>query len=310
VQRVGRPRQGSESQRASPNGLIRRGRGPWIWLALSVGLVACVATWSPPARYYQRTAEVESAGDPVGAEECVACHDEVQGHAPAPEYHADCETCHGPGELHWESEMPEDIRYPSNDDCAACHETGRRTLMGWRSSQHARNNVLCSDCHNPHNREPLNVRRAKKVQGAVLRHASGNTQLCASCHPDVVATLSLPSHHPVSEGMMECTDCHQPHRDDRKRLGARTARCTSCHQDHAGPWIFEHTPVSEDCSYCHTAHGSSAEFLLEASQPGACITCHTVAESGAVHDPYAFVTRCTDCHGAVHGSFADPHLRR
>jgi hypothetical protein len=29
-----------------------------------------------------------------------------------------------------------------------------------------------------------------------------------------------------------------------------------------------------------------------------------------VHDPQAFVTRCTDCHHAVHGSFADPHLRR
>ena len=24
----------------------------------------------------------------------------------------------------------------------------------------------------------------------------------------------------------------------------------------------------------------------------------------------AFYTRCTDCHGAIHGSYQDPHLRR
>jgi DmsE family decaheme c-type cytochrome len=282
----------------------------WCGLALSAGLVACVTTWAPPARYYQRTADVEDAGGTVGTKECLACHQQVQGQAAAPEYHEDCEACHGPGELHWESKEPSDIRYPTNEECGACHETGSRTLMAWSTSQHERNGVLCSDCHNPHNREPNNIRSARSSEQATLRHARGATQICASCHPGVASELNLPSHHPVAEGMMACSDCHQPHRDRRKTLGARTAMCTSCHEDHAGPWIFEHAPVAEDCSYCHTPHGSSAEALLDTNQPGACITCHTIAESGAVHDPYAFVTRCTDCHGAVHRSFADPHLRQ
>ncbi len=291
--------------------LLRRGRRSWCGLALSAGLLACVTTWAPPARYFQRTADVENAGEPVGTKECLVCHKKgVQGHAAAPEHHEDCEACHGPGELHWESSEPGDIRYPTNEECAACHETGRRTLMAWSTSQHARNGVLCTDCHNPHNREPHNIRTARKSQESTLRHAGGTTQMCSSCHPEVAAALHLPSHHPVAEGMTGCTDCHQPHRDRRKTLGARTAMCTSCHEDHAGPWIFEHAPVAEDCSYCHTPHGSSAESLLETNQPGACLTCHTIAESGAVHDPWAFVTRCTDCHGAIHGSFSDPHLRQ
>lgn len=309
MRRIDRAHEGGKSGRSLSGPPPRLGHSVWSVLALSAGLVACVTHWAPPARYYHRTAAVENAGELVGTEECGVCHDDVQGQAPAPEYHEDCEACHGPGELHSESEMPGDIRHPSNDDCANCHETGRRTLMAWSTSQHARSGVICSDCHNPHNREPLNIRKANKVQNAILRHTSGTTQMCASCHPDVAASMNLPSHHPMREGMLGCTDCHQPHRDSRKTLGARTAMCTGCHQDHAGPWIFEHAPVAEDCSYCHTPHGSSAEALLETNQPGACVVCHTVAESGAVHDPYAFVTRCTDCHNAVHGSFADPHLR-
>ena len=76
------------------------------------------------------------------------------------------------------------------------------------------------------------------------------------------------------------------------------------------PWIYEHPPVNEDCSYCHAAHGASADFLLETSQPATCISCHTLPIAGAVHQPFAFTTACTDCHNAVHGSYTDPHLRR
>ena len=290
----------------------RRGRRRswWVTGLLACLVAACVTTWAPPPRHYQRTAAVENAGEPVGADECVACHDTVQDLAPTTTHHDDCEACHGAGELHWETEEPTAIRFPSNEDCAACHESGRKTLLSWTTSEHERTGVLCSDCHNPHNREPKNVRRATKIQDTILRHASSTTQMCSTCHPAVAASMNLPSHHPMREGMLGCTDCHEPHEGRSRTLGARTAMCTGCHQDHAGPWIYEHPPVAEDCSYCHAPHGSSADGLLESSQPGSCISCHTVAESGAVHEPWAFVTRCTDCHGAVHGSYSDPHLRQ
>jgi len=170
--------------------------------------------------------------------------------------------------------------------------------------------VLCSDCHDAHDREPSQLRAPTDLDVTLLRHSTDSTRLCASCHPAVVAELGLPSHHPVKEGMLDCTDCHTPHDERVSGLGARTAQCSGCHQEVMGPWIYEHPPVTEDCGYCHVPHGATTDDLLEVSQPAACISCHTLAESGAVHDPWAFTTSCTDCHGAVHGSFTDPHLRR
>ena len=116
------------------------------------------------------------------------------------------------------------------------------------------------------------------------------------------------------ERQLGCLSCHRLHggsRDDQLDPKVTTDdRCGSCHQDVAGPWIHEHTPVAEDCSSCHAPHGSSSDGLVEPSQLGVCIQCHSVALSGAVHDPWAFTSRCTECHSAVHGSFADPYLRR
>ncbi len=256
---------------------------------------------------YHRVAAIEGAGEPLGASTCMTCH----GHQPAPKHHLDCESCHGSGRRHVENVLaPVGIRFPANGDCLACHETGHRGLLTWELSEHARAGLLCADCHDPHNGEPFHVRSESEVTRIVLPAARPSTRLCVGCHSDVGAQLNLPSHHPIREGMLGCTDCHGPHDANATRLGEETARCTQCHQAQAGPWVYEHTPVAEDCGYCHVPHGAAAEYLLVASQPGACVFCHSVAEMGATHDPQAYVTRCSDCHGAVHGSYADPHLRR
>lgn len=256
---------------------------------------------------YRRTAAVEGADQRLGAESCGLCH----GHQGAPGHHADCESCHGPGELHVRNALDlSGIRFPGNADCLTCHETGHRGLLRWSSSEHERAGLLCADCHDPHNLEPRHLRAADPLQRTLLPQARAETRICVGCHRDVAAKLNLPSHHPVREGMLGCADCHAPHGSARTSLGAETARCTGCHQAQAGPWIFEHTPVAEDCGYCHVPHGAVADKLLVTNQPGACAYCHSLAEFGAVHEPQAYTTRCTDCHGAVHGSYADPHLRR
>jgi DmsE family decaheme c-type cytochrome len=283
----------------------------WLLLSVLTVLFACVTTWSPPVpQNYHRTAAVPDATERAGAEECEVCHEDVAGHALGPDYHADCESCHGPGLLHSESEETTDIRFPANRDCQSCHQTGKARQAGWSVSEHERSGVLCADCHQLHSREPLFLRDPDPMTDTLLSHASDSTKLCVTCHAEVESRLNLPSHHPVGEGMLDCVDCHKPHDGRRTGLGTRTTQCTSCHEDHAGPWIFEHAPVTEDCGYCHQPHGTSAFNLLESNEPGLCIACHTVATSGATHDPSAWVTRCSDCHGAIHGSFADPHLRR
>jgi len=278
---------------------------------LLAGMLACVSRWAPPeATGHHRTAPVSGAGGEIGARQCYDCHDSFEGHYVTSEGHADCESCHGPAQLHVHTARGMDIRYPDSGDCAACHQIGSKTLLGWTTSEHARSGVICSDCHDTHDRELWYLRDSAPVQGAVMRHAGDVTRMCVGCHPEVAAQFDLPSHHPMREGMLACTDCHGAHENRRETLGALTRICVDCHQEVAGPWIYEHAPVTEDCGYCHAPHGSSADFLLEASQPAACISCHTLPLSGAVHDPYAFTTSCTDCHNSVHGSYTDPHLRR
>lgn len=280
-------------------------------MAAALLAVACVGTWktSPPEGRH-RVAPIAGAGERVGSTICLDCHGSFGEHVVESGQHADCESCHGPGQLHVHTARAESIRFPSSEDCADCHAPASRTLMHWSGSPHARAEVLCSDCHDTHNREPLHVIAPADVEVALLRHSTNATRLCASCHPAVVAELGLPSRHPVKEGMLDCTDCHTPHGTDETRVGTATARCSGCHQEVMGPWIYEHPPATEDCGHCHVPHGATADSLLEVSEPAACVSCHTLAEAGAVHQPWAFSTACTDCHSAVHGSYTDPHLRR
>ncbi len=313
VQRSERAR--PRGRRQAPTGRRtgrRRLRDPRLWITIAsiAGLVvfSCArGVREGPPEGYRRTAAVEGATAMLGSQECDTCH----GHQPAPGHHSECETCHGSGERHVQNVMDTaGIRFPSNRDCLDCHQTGHRGLLAWDLSEHQRAGLLCTDCHDPHNGEPLHVRVASETTRNILPRARTDTQLCVGCHAEVASRLNLPSHHPVREGMLGCTDCHSPHEARKVRLGAKTAQCTQCHQAQAGPYVYEHTPVAENCGYCHVPHGATADNLLSANQPGACVYCHTVAEMGATHDPQAYVTRCTDCHSAVHGSFADPHLRR
>jgi DmsE family decaheme c-type cytochrome len=135
---------------------------------------------------------------------------------------------------------------------------------------------------------------------------------------------------------MSCLSCHDPHEDSQVRHGTRNQRCAQCHQDTMGPWIFEHPPVVDGCVVCHNPHGAVGENLLETIQPTICLSCHPLNDMWH-HDPAGsaildnttisgdfpqtnteriirqeaklFLRRCTDCHGAIHGSYTDEHLR-
>ncbi len=296
---------------------------PAFGLALSGLLAACVhLQWEPIGpRRTQQIADVSL----VGAEECGVCHEDVKGHEKIAGYHADCETCHGGGSLHASSEAPADIRYPANADCLGCHAVSRNTHLTWGSGEHSRAGLLCSDCHDPHEPVKRHLRQMKNPGFADIDAASG---VCITCHENVAAKLTFPSHHPVQEGAMSCLGCHDPHEDRRVSFGDRNQLCTGCHQDYVGPWTYEHTPVAEDCGLCHDPHGAVADDLLETIQPVVCIGCHSMNDlmhheeftatgipGNAIGTPITvqeartFLDRCTDCHGAIHGSYTDEYLR-
>jgi len=302
-----------------------------IFLAVVLFVAACTSLeWQPLGAH--RSAVVEGA-QREGSGECSLCHDEVQGHPRIAGYHADCESCHGGGSLHAESEEPADIRFPANDDCLLCHAVGYDTHLQWGTGEHSRAGLYCSDCHNPHSPDRNHLRTVSQPGSRDMDAAS---KLCIECHRDVSAQFNYPSHHPVREGGMACTSCHDPHEDSRVAHGTRNQMCAECHQDLMGPWIYEHPPVVEDCMSCHAPHGAVTADLLETVQPVVCLSCHTL------NDPYhhtrfstgvpgnipitqnfptapgepiqppeamAFLTQCTNCHGAIHGSYSDARLR-
>ena len=252
---------------------------------------------------------------------CADCHDEVAAEM-ANQIHmriepfevygrqVGCEGCHGDGTKHMEEGDPSLIRTFSNrlEDTSACLDCHSLKGQGeWMASTHAMENISCLDCHSIHKTaNPLNT--------------------CKDCHQQVYAQFELPSHHPVPEGKMSCASCHDPHAatDFQLKTSMRlNDLCYTCHQNKEGPFVFEHAPVVEDCSLCHTAHGAIPNNLLTANEPTVCLQCHEFHFHAGLLSPEgewevggseyenprgehsfnaSFTTKCTQCHSQVHGS--------
>ena len=278
---------------------------------------------APPKAPVATPAKTRPAGPPVeahfvGEKVCATCH---AGHAESfgktlmgrigktqPGKFA-CENCHGAGSQHVKlgggrgvggiiSFRADDLSRSVQDNnaiCLACHEKGDRTY--WSGSTHEVRNVACTNCH------------------TIMRSVSQKFQLktvyepetCFQCHKDRRAQMARSSHMPLREGKMVCSDCHQPHGTANEAL-LRTATinetCYKCHAEKRGPFLFEHTPVRENCLNCHDAHGSINEFMLKVSRPRLCTECHGFGHSpNSGPNSYQIMGRaCNNCHTQVHGT--------
>jgi DmsE family decaheme c-type cytochrome len=268
-------------------------------------------------------ARVRPAGPPVeahfvGEKVCMTCH---AGHAESfsktlmgrigktqPGKFA-CENCHGAGSQHVKlgggrgiggiiSFRADDLSrsvQENNAICLACHEKGDRTY--WSGSTHEVRNVACTNCHT--------IMRSVSVKFQLKTVFEPET--CFQCHKDRRAQMARSSHMPLREGKMVCSDCHQPHGTANEAL-LRTATindtCYKCHAEKRGPFLFEHTPVRENCLNCHDAHGSINEFMLKVSRPRLCTECHGFGHTPAAGlNSYQIIGRgCNNCHTQVHGT--------
>ena len=222
----------------------------------------------------------------VGAEACAQCHyakftsyqnsaHAIGGDPRTPAGRFGCESCHGPASKHVEGgggrgvgglmTFAANVQVDEkNAVCATCHTRGAVSL--WNGSTHETRNVACVTCHSPHGGNPrLLVQKTQQ-------------QLCTQCHQQIRSALMKPSHHPLREGKMQCTACHNPHGTQTPKLIAANSvndKCTECHAEKRGPFLFEHPPVRESCLNCHDPHGSSHEPLLVAKKPLLCQRCHS-----------------------------------
>jgi DmsE family decaheme c-type cytochrome len=255
---------------------------------------------------------------------CYKCHGDMQVYQQIAGPHQicgpngfDCTTCHDPhGQI---------IESTRRDLCMQCHEKHAPT-MAFDSSAHDQNGVRCTDCHNPHPRTRVPrivdvshgngppVLRANRKQMAV-----DDPYTCYKCHPKIYGLNALPSHHPIKEGKMFCSDCHDAHGQQTANLREATVNllCYKCHAEKQGPYAFEHPPVRENCDYCHNPHGTVANNLLKQPATFLCLRCHP-GHYGQHNIPAAnpitlridqdptlrkpFYTDCTQCHQQIHGT--------
>jgi DmsE family decaheme c-type cytochrome len=310
----------------------------WL-LVMALQCAALGATLSATTALAQAVpvAASASAKDLVlnGDAKCTACHDEedngallaigktkhgtrADGRSPT------CTSCHGESVTHVNKpagvqERPKPDRTFSkhsttspevrSEACLSCHQKDAKRHL-WSGSAHESKDVTCSDCHKVHAAHD-NV-RDKRAQAEV----------CFACHKEQRAQLNKPSHHPVLEGKVACSDCHNAHGSAGPKLLKRDSvveTCYTCHMEKRGPFVHNHRPVSDDCSNCHSPHGTVADNLLKARPPMVCYQCHSGHGTPGVAGVAPAVTTspkantfieqgrgCLNCHTEIHGS-NNPH---
>jgi DmsE family decaheme c-type cytochrome len=258
----------------------------------------------------------------TGAKVCLECHDDehaaavmagphgMAGDARTPAANKGCESCHGPGGEHaskekqfrvaqtFASDDPADAAVQA-ETCMGCHN--KSDQQHFLASAHSRADVACGDCHNVHQRDDKSLARISQAE------------VCVDCHVEQKANMNKFSRHPMREGKVVCTDCHNPHGDKGPHMLVEATvneTCYTCHAEKRGPFLFEHEPVQDDCGECHNPHGSINEALLTARPPFLCQQCHNdTRHPGTVYANSGFAVSnrtvgkgCSNCHTNVHGS--------
>ncbi len=278
-----------------------------------------------------------------GDAQCTQCHDEGDGpkillmgktkHGTVADGRTpSCTNCHGESKSHMSGDAnnrpkpdvtfsrkggtPADVQ---SGQCLNCHK-GDSNRSHWAGSTHDARDVSCANCHTLH-----------AAKDKVLAKAT-QPEVCFACHKEQRAQVNRPSHHPVMEGKVSCSDCHNPHGTTGTKLMKRDTvndTCYQCHAEKRGPFVHNHQPVSEDCTNCHNPHGTVAESMLKVRPPFLCHECHTphggfipqvigAQVSSTAPNPIAPITSpnglgkgttnltqgrsCMNCHTQVHGS--------
>jgi predicted CXXCH cytochrome family protein len=135
--------------------------------------------------------------------------------------------------------------------------------------------------------------------------------LCLGCHAEQRGQFHQNSRHPLFEGRMTCTDCHNPHEGPDQVAGERLRlvqgvedHCARCHADKRGPFIFEHdmAATGDGCLTCHQAHGSPNNKLLKLNGRALCLQCHSDINLDPDHLTRPGNCWRAGCHADIHGS--------
>ncbi len=225
--------------------------------------------------------------------------------------------------------------FVGSEECSTCHEAITRDF---RTATHARlkaqgdnaKDMGCESCHGPGS---LHVKSGGGAHTIINPQKSPET--CFQCHLEVRAQFQLPHHHPVLEGKISCSDCHNPHKGSAIKGGGtslpqkvkgggiallgQNETCFQCHLPQEGPFVFEHDALREGCVSCHSPHGSVNQRLLTQRDAQLCLKCHFqqqttnnrifIGDSDHTNRLPQGTCWSAGCHEAVHGSQVNGHLK-
>ena len=317
-------------------------------LAVVAAAILCGTAYAQAQAPAQPTPQAPQSTVPV----CAGCHEKshqsifLTAHGAKNDAQGSmCQACHGDATEHLKDPSAAKPQGPLTSKtatagektavCLMCHSSNRH-LAFWDVAAHARNDVTCTNCHSIHDSA-----RPLTVAPFTTSFRANEADICGKCHQQVRAATLKPSHHPIIENKIKCSDCHNPHGAlTPVMLRAETVnqQCYSCHADKRGPFMFAHPSVQENCLSCHNPHGSIYPRLLNEKVPNLCQDCHDVERHpgtiyggaagfqcppAATTDPKnsacfgkapgsfntavntRFIARaCVNCHNAIHGSNA------
>lgn len=295
-------------------------------LILGVCVIGLAQAAEEPADSPEAGAKTESKNLVLrGDAKCTRCHDEgdnasllaigkTRHGVLADKRTPTCTSCHGESDSHINKpegakERPKPERtftrhsttsiQDRNQTCLGCHDGGKR--IHWSMGAHATNDVSCASCHKVHAaQDPV---RAKTTQ----------SEVCFTCHKEQRSQTHRMSRHPIPEGKVACSDCHNPHGSAGEKMLVRdnvNDTCYQCHMEKRGPFVRTHQPVQENCIICHNPHGSTQANLLKQRPPFLCQSCHEPTShrgnlgnlAGTNTGANLAARGCLNCHTSIHGT--------
>jgi predicted CXXCH cytochrome family protein len=218
----------------------------------------------------------------------------------------------------------EGATFVGNKSCAECHGNITKDFPGAthaRLMAHGANatEMGCEGCHGAGS-----VHNESGGARHTIINPNKSPEVCFTCHMDMKARFATSHHHPVENGKVACSDCHNPHSGQAVKGGgtalmAQMDTCVQCHAAQRGPFVFEHEAIREGCPTCHDPHGTPNDKMLTSRSANLCLKCHfqTMSPTGQLmignqrHDNRINQGTCwsAGCHEAVHGSHVSSSLR-
>ncbi|MCO8123163.1 C cytochrome precursor [Stieleria sp. TO1_6] len=165
-----------------------------------------------------------------------------------------CERCHGPGRDHV------DFHQQHPQERMGQHISNPQTLTREQRLD------ICGQCHSGVSRlkgNPYSFRPGDQISD---HYHPIDEKLAGGVHTsNQQSRLSASRCFQATE--MTCTDCHNPHQNERDRVDLFSQRCLKCHEtSHCGMADTVGPRISDNCVDCHMPKRGSDKFWLKTNE--------------------------------------------